>query len=138
MNTFLTKFNMFERKLDEEENADKAETRKRKAISEETLKLKKKFFDQLHEAIRELEGSSIRILFNKIDTDNSGDIDADEFKMMFRKMNIRFNEHDIYEIFQSMDADDSNRIEFAEFQADFNNVISKPFYELWREEETNR
>jgi hypothetical protein len=37
-----------------------------------------------------------------------------------------------------MDVDQSGRVEYAEFQADFNNITSKPFHQLWEEELASR
>lgn len=37
-----------------------------------------------------------------------------------------------------MDADRSDRVEYAEFQADFNNITSKTFHQLWEEELASR
>lgn len=114
--------------MQEEENTEKQEKRQRVQIGEETLRRKKRFFDELNRAIMDLEGATLRILFNKIDSDDSGDIDINEFKLMFQKMNIKKFDHDeIFDIFQSMDVDKSERVEYAEFQADFNNIISKTF-----------
>lgn len=83
LNTFLSKFSMFEKKMEEEESSEKQERKKRRPIAEDTLRRKKKFFDELQRAIMDLEGATLRILFNKIDTDDSGDIDFNEFKLMF-------------------------------------------------------
>ena len=37
-----------------------------------------------------------------------------------------------------MDVDSSERVEYAEFQADFNNITSKTFHQLWEEELASR
>ena len=53
-------------------------------------------------------------------------------------MKIKFKDEEIYDIFRSMDVDNSERVEYAELQADFNNITSKAFPQLWEEELTNR
>ena len=90
LNTFVSKFTMFEKKLQEEESQDQPERKKRRPINEDTLRRKKKFFDELKRAIMDLEGATLRVLFNKIDSDESGDLDIKEFMLMFKKMKIAF------------------------------------------------
>ena len=73
-----------------------------------------------------------------MDSDRSGDLDFKEFREMFAQMKIEFKHEELLDIFKSLDIDGSGRVEWAELQADFNNVTGKSFVELWEEEKLNR
>lgn len=63
----------------------------------------------------DVDGATLRVLFNKVDTDDSGDLDHKEFAQMFKRMQIKFKDDEIFDIFQTMDIDQSGRVEYAEF-----------------------
>lgn len=53
-------------------------------------------------------------------------------------MKIDFRPEELLDIFSSLDFDGSGRLEWAELQADFQNVTSKTSAQLWEEEKQSR
>ncbi len=69
-------------------------------------------------------GKTLKNFFAKVDIDNSNQIDIDEFKAMFQKMELTsFTDIEIQKIFNSIDFDWSGKITFPEFIADFENTV---------------
>ena len=66
-------------KLDEDENANKTSYDR---IPDEVLRLKKRIYMEMHTAFTKT-GKSLKNLFDRVDIDNSNQIDMEEFKGMF-------------------------------------------------------
>ena len=62
-------------------------------------------------------------LFDKVDIDNSNQIDQAEFKAMFQKMNLNLTDLEIQKIFNSIDFDWSGKVTYPEFVADFKKTV---------------
>jgi hypothetical protein len=68
-----------------------------------------------------------------MDEDRSGDLDVAEFKEMFEMMKIEMKAEEVHDIFKSIDIDGSGKVEWAELQADFENITSKTTAQLLEE-----
>ena len=68
----------------------------------------------MREAFRQ-SGKSIKNLFAAVDKDNSGEIDKNEFKLMFQMMKVEMSPTELDHIFNSIDIDLSQKITCAEF-----------------------
>ncbi len=68
-------------------------------------------------------GKTLKNLFDKVDIDNSNELEFVEFKAMFDKMNLKLTEKEVRDIFNSIDFDWSGKITFPEFIADFKRTV---------------
>jgi hypothetical protein len=57
-------------------------------INEETLRIKKHYFDEINQVLRE-KNLSIKDLFRKADSDGSHEIQRDELFTMFKNMRLQ-------------------------------------------------
>eukprot|EP01048_Picozoa_sp_COSAG05_P038870 COSAG05_NODE_18968_length_300_cov_0.542289_1_plen_63_part_01 len=53
--------------------------------------------------------------FRKIDRDNSGELDAREFKLALTRMNLHFNDKQVKAVMAHLDKDGDGTISIAEF-----------------------
>jgi len=54
-------------------------------------------------------------IFNRIDTDKSGAIDPDEFRVLVKDMHLKLSDDEVMVLFKSIDLDGNGTIEFNEF-----------------------
>ena len=75
---------------------------------------------------------SLRSLFESIDVDKSGTIEADELADAFiNKMNIEFlSKEEIKEIFRSIDLNGDAKLTWGEFNADFITTCHMQLHQL--------
>eukprot|EP01050_Picozoa_sp_SAG11_P000498 SAG11_NODE_16_length_26235_cov_39.900417_2_plen_111_part_00 len=62
------------------------------------------------------EETVVRLAFDKIDADDSGYIDADEFRAIVSELGLKISEAQITEALLIMDENGDNEIEFHEFR----------------------
>lgn len=79
-------------------------------------------------------GKSLKNLFDKVDIDNSNQIDFDEFRSMFQKMNLKLTDKEVKDIFNSIDFDWSGKITYPEFIADFKKTVETDITTLINQE----
>ena len=94
---------------------------------------KQKIFEEINKVLT-MQGKTARNLFQKVDMDKSHDISFEEFKEMFKHMNISEQDHMIREIFRSIDIDDDEKVSWAEFNFDFNKCLTKTVNQMVEEE----
>ncbi|RYQ86139.1 hypothetical protein Ahy_B10g105820 isoform B [Arachis hypogaea] len=80
-------------------------------------KLKKMALRIIAENLSEEEISGLKEIFKMIDTDNSGQITFEEFKVGLRTFGANLSESEIYDLMQAADVDNSGTIEYGEFIA---------------------
>ena len=78
-------------------------------ITEETLKLKKQYFDLINQGLR-VSKKSLRDMFRRVDEDGSREINAEELFTMFKLMKLDITRHQSDQIFSTMDFDNSGSI----------------------------
>ena len=86
-------------------------------IPDDVIRLKKRIFDEINIQLKKA-GKSIDAFFRKADKDGSQEIDFDEFKLLFKNMNIPLTDSELSQIFSCIDFDLSGKITFPEFIAD--------------------
>ena len=59
--------------------------------------------------------SEVKNLFNVVDTDKSGYIDAKEMTSLLSQLGRKFSEEEFYKGFEEVDSDKSGQIDFEEF-----------------------
>lgn len=76
----------------------------------------------------------LRELFNSIDVDGSGAIDADEMKTALELMGIHLSDENMAELMEGVDDDGSGELEFDEFVEIMTTKlgIGKPHERDWR------
>lgn len=137
LTSFLRIFERYERHVDQEENPGAGQARRRRGgpTSRKVLTLKKRIFEQLHQALKQA-GATLRTYFQKLDRDGSRRIDLAELRDAFRQMGLDdlLTEKEFEEVFRSIDADASGAIDWAELQHDFDRCLAKGVPELEEEE----
>ncbi len=104
-----------------------------KRIPDEVLRLKKRIYDKMNQAFI-ASGKNLKNLFDKVDLDQSNQIELDEFKNMFRSMKVEASDFELENIFFSIDFDLSGKITYPEFIADFDNYIKNDIHSLIMQE----
>lgn len=97
------------------------------------LRLKKRIYQEINKAFLETK-KSLKNLFDKVDVDNSNQIDLDEFKSMFERMKVKLTDKEVRDIFNSVDFDWSGKVTYPEFIADFNKTVNTDIMTLINEE----
>ena len=78
-------------------------------ITEDTLKLKKQYFDLINQGLRASK-KSLRDMFRRVDEDGGREITTDELFTMFKNMKLDITRHQSDQIFSTMDFDNSGTI----------------------------
>ena len=76
-----------------------------------TLKNFINFFDLI---TTDQDDDIFRAVFDKIDTDGSGEIDIDEFKTFAKRLGLNIRDVDLEDLFKQIDIDDSNSLSYEE------------------------
>lgn len=108
-----------------------------KPITEETLRLKKHYFDEIGVALRKAK-KTFRDLFRHADEDGCRDLNREELYTMFKKMSLDLTKEQSDQIFSTMDFDGNGTISEPELQADFQKVVSKSIEDLIYEQKSLR
>jgi Ca2+-binding EF-hand superfamily protein len=106
-------------------------------ITEETLRLKKHYFDEINIALRKAK-KSFRDLYRHADEDGCRDLNREELFTMFKKMSLSLTRDQSDQIFSTMDFDNNGTISEPELQADFQKVVSKSIEDLIYEQKSLR
>lgn len=81
------------------------------------------------------KGKSLKGLFNRVDVDQSNEIELEEFMAMFHKMGLtQLTQVEVQHIFNSVDFDLSGNVTFPEFLSDFDHVVKTDIQVLLNEE----
>ena len=81
---FLRIFSRYQVRLDEDEQRSKQPYNR---IPDDVLRLKKRIYQEINKAFTQTK-KSLKNLFDKVDADNSSQIDLIEFKSMFERMKV--------------------------------------------------
>lgn len=77
----------------------------------------------------------MRQVYNKVDSDGSGAIDVQEFKLMLRNMRVNLgDDSSAQQIFASMDFDNRGKVTWDQFNEDFKKYLGKSIHVLEEEE----
>ena len=123
-------FNRYQIRLEEDEQRAR---RGHSRIPDDVLRLKKRIFMEMQGAFNK-SGKSLKNLFDRVDVDQSNQIEFDEFKLMFEKMGVKLTEVEVHNIFNSVDFDISGKITYPEFMADFEKTVKTDIQTLLLQE----
>ena len=87
--------------------------------------------EELIEAMKEVEHQKeyelyLREKFNSADKSGTGYLDLKEFSLLLKQINIFLEEEDIIKVFNEVDADNSSKINEAEFLKFYHRVLVRP------------
>lgn len=99
-------------------------------ITEETLKLKKHFYDDIHSVLRRLN-KDIKDIFA---LENLREMSPGQLHKLFTNMQLEMTCQQAEQIFSSIDFDRSGFISLPEFQADFQRVVRTSIGDLLLEQ----
>ncbi|KAA8496466.1 Calcium-dependent protein kinase SK5 [Porphyridium purpureum] len=85
-------------------------------------KLKKRALQFMASNLTEDEVKKMRHLFEKIDTDHSGNISVGEFETAMRATGNQFSDEDIVNMVKAYDVDESGEIDYSEFVTAMTNI----------------
>eukprot|EP01046_Picozoa_sp_COSAG06_P058534 COSAG06_NODE_11793_length_1464_cov_1.084249_1_plen_448_part_01 len=69
------------------------------------------------EASTQADLAKMRALFDEIDSDQSGELDTDEVKILFEHLNIKLSKRKLAKAFRVMDTDDSGDVSWDEYRS---------------------
>jgi Ca2+-binding EF-hand superfamily protein len=69
------------------------------------------------EAATQADLAKMRALFDEIDSDQSGELDTDEVKILFERLNIKLSKRKLAKAFRAMDMDDSGDVSWDEYRS---------------------
>lgn len=72
-------------------------------------------FSAKEEALQREKLEYVRVVFNKMDTDNSGYLDSAEFGVVVKELGSEFSQDDMQAVFNMLDDDGNGQLSFEEF-----------------------
>ena len=134
LKSFVRVFEKYERKIEAIENPYGVQKMKRSRVSDEIIKKKQQIFKSIHHELKK-ERVDLHTFFINIDTDDSQEIQYDEWAAMLKnKMALQVSDHQLREIYRSIDLDDNASISWAEFKLDFEKCVNLSLIALQEEE----
>ena len=76
--------------------------------------------------------------FLRVDVDGSGTIELPEFEQAFREMRLDVPQHQVHQIFHSMDFDGDEKITMPELRKDFGHYVRTDVEVLLEEHEEKK
>ena len=120
---FLRIFQRYQLRLDDEQRQAGSGGGAVYKIPDEVIRMKKRIFEKINISLSQ-NGKTIDAFFRRADRDNSREIDLNEFKSLFKSMNIPMVDTEVQQIFQSVDFDLDGKLTLPEFLSDFKTTIA--------------
>ena len=98
------------------------EQRRAMEVSEDIIRIKKLIFDEINKVLIQLK-KKLEDFFMRVDVDGSQSIELPEFEQAFREMRLDFPQHQVHQIFHSMDYDGDGQITMAELREDYGHYV---------------